>query len=132
MNGSRHRHEVKMRWFTFERRQLHAHCEGPFSLDPIRAPLPVRLRLLDSVLSDIARQPVPDIVVIGSWGRHDWGLSRMTASQAFSFPKFQTDYDESIHDQVTWTDPDGRARNATLPRITFTRAAAGPVTESTP
>lgn len=38
----------------------------------------------------------PDIVVIGSWGRHDWGMSRMTASQAFTFPKFQTDYEDLV------------------------------------
>src|SRR4051812_22626773 len=38
----------------------------------------------------------PDVVVIGSWGRHDWGLSRMTAAQAFSFPKFQTDYEDLV------------------------------------
>lgn len=38
----------------------------------------------------------PDIVVIGSWGRHDWGLSRQTAAQVFSFPKFQTDYEDLV------------------------------------
>jgi len=38
----------------------------------------------------------PDIVVIGSWGRHDWGLSRQTAAQVFSFPKFETDYEDMV------------------------------------
>jgi len=38
----------------------------------------------------------PDIVVIGSWGRHDWGKSAMTALAAFSVPAFQTGYEDII------------------------------------
>jgi hypothetical protein len=38
----------------------------------------------------------PDIVVIGSWGRHDWGLSAMTALKAFTIAKFQTDYETLV------------------------------------
>jgi hypothetical protein len=38
----------------------------------------------------------PDIVVIGSWGRHDWGLSAKTALPGFSFPKFQAGYEEIV------------------------------------
>jgi MYXO-CTERM domain-containing protein len=38
---------------------------------------------------------LPDIVVIGSWGRHDWGLS--TASTlVWNLPKFQQDYDNLV------------------------------------
>ena len=46
---------------------------------------------------------MPDIVIIGSWGRHDWGLSAKTALPAFmagdtatAFTKFQTDYDTLV------------------------------------
>jgi len=42
----------------------------------------------------------PDIVIIGSWGRHDWGMSAKTALAAFTagdtmttFTLFQTDYE---------------------------------------
>jgi hypothetical protein len=42
----------------------------------------------------------PDIVVIGSWGRHDWGMSAQTALAAFeagdtmtTYTLFQTDYE---------------------------------------
>ncbi|MGD0674895.1 MAG: hypothetical protein ABSC94_05715 [Polyangiaceae bacterium] len=42
----------------------------------------------------------PDIVIIGSWGRHDWGMSAQNALAAFKagdtttdFTLFQTDYD---------------------------------------
>ena len=38
----------------------------------------------------------PDVVIIGSWGRHDWGMSRLTAAQVFSFSKFQTDYEDLV------------------------------------
>jgi hypothetical protein len=42
----------------------------------------------------------PDIVIIGSWGRHDWGMSAQTALAAFeagdtmtTYTLFQTDYE---------------------------------------
>lgn len=38
----------------------------------------------------------PDIVVIGSWGRHDWGLSAMTALASFTIQKFQADYETLV------------------------------------
>jgi hypothetical protein len=45
----------------------------------------------------------PDIVIIGSWGRHDWGKSAQTALAAFeagdtmtTYTKFQTDYDTLV------------------------------------
>jgi hypothetical protein len=38
----------------------------------------------------------PDIVVVGSWGRHDWGLSAQNAFDVFTPEKFQTDYEALI------------------------------------
>jgi len=38
----------------------------------------------------------PDIVVIGSWGRHDWGMSAQNALKAFTIEKFQTDYEDLV------------------------------------
>jgi len=60
------------------------------------------------------------------------GLAELVTYLSLRDDTFETNYDETVHDQVTWTDSDGRARTATLPRITFTRAAASPVTGSTP
>jgi hypothetical protein len=40
---------------------------------------------------------LPDIVLIGPWGRHDWGKSAMTALAAFSVPAFQTGYEDIIN-----------------------------------
>jgi Protein of unknown function (DUF3375) len=61
-----------------------------------------------------------------------YGLAELVTYLSLRDDTFETVYDETVHDQVTWTDSDGRAKAATLPRITFTRAAASPVTGSTP
>jgi hypothetical protein len=37
-----------------------------------------------------------DVIVIGSWGRHDWGESAKTAATVFTTQKFQTDYDDLV------------------------------------
>jgi hypothetical protein len=59
------------------------------------------------------------------------GLAELVMYLSLRDDTFETDYDEAVRDQVTWTDPDGRARTATLPRITFTRATTNnPVTGS--
>lgn len=38
----------------------------------------------------------PDIVIIGPWGRHDWGKSAMTALPFFTVMAFQTGYEDII------------------------------------
>ena len=38
---------------------------------------------------------LPDIVVIGSWGRHDWGLSKASVT-TWNLAKFQQDYDDLV------------------------------------
>jgi hypothetical protein len=37
---------------------------------------------------------MPDIVIIGAFGRHDWGIQR--AINPFNLAKFQTDYDDLV------------------------------------
>lgn len=59
------------------------------------------------------------------------GLAELVTYLSLRDDTFETNYDEAVHDQVTWTDPDGRARTATLPRIIFARAVS-PVTGSAP
>lgn len=61
------------------------------------------------------------------------GLAELVTYLSLRDDTFETSYDETTRDRVSWTDPAGRARTATLPRITFTRiTAASPVTGSTP
>jgi hypothetical protein len=37
----------------------------------------------------------PDIVVIGSWGRHDWGMAK-ASTETWNLAKFETDYDDLV------------------------------------
>jgi len=39
---------------------------------------------------------LPDIVIIGSWGRHDWGLAKATTDQVFTLQGFQDGYDDLV------------------------------------
>jgi len=39
---------------------------------------------------------LPDIVIIGSWGRHDWGLAKATTDQVFTPQGFQDGYDDLV------------------------------------
>lgn len=52
------------------------------------------------------------------------GLAELVTYLSLHDDAFETDYDETVQDEVSWTDPDGRDRTATLPRVTFTRTAA--------
>ena len=38
---------------------------------------------------------LPDIVIIGSWGRHDWGLNK-AATEVFTLQGFQNGYDDLV------------------------------------
>jgi len=38
---------------------------------------------------------LPDVVIIGSWGRHDWGMLKATTA-TWSDAKFETDYDDLV------------------------------------
>ncbi len=39
---------------------------------------------------------LPDVVIIGSWGRHDWGLAKATTDQVFTLQGFQDGYDDLV------------------------------------
>ncbi len=58
------------------------------------------------------------------------GLAELVTYLSLRDDAFQTDYDETTQDQITWTDPDGCGRTVTLPRVTFTRAVDGAVAGS--
>lgn len=49
------------------------------------------------------------------------GLAELVTYLSLSDASFQVVFDESAHEHVRWSDPDGTERVATLPRITFTR-----------
>jgi flagellar motility protein MotE (MotC chaperone) len=49
------------------------------------------------------------------------GLAELVTYLALRDDAFAIVYDEDHHDQVTWSDADGRERTATLPRVTYAR-----------
>jgi hypothetical protein len=51
------------------------------------------------------------------------GLAELVTYLSLRDESFRVVYDEEHPEHVSWTDPDGRARTATLPRVTFTRSA---------
>jgi len=52
------------------------------------------------------------------------GVAELLAYLSLRDETFVIVYDDARTEQVSWTGPDGQDRTATLPRVTFTRAAA--------
>jgi hypothetical protein len=50
------------------------------------------------------------------------GLAELVTYLSLSDPSFRVVFDDQARDRVSWRDPDGRERAATLPRVTFARA----------
>jgi hypothetical protein len=50
------------------------------------------------------------------------GLAELVAYLSLRDESFQTVFDDGHREHVRWTDPDGRTRAVTMPRVTFTRA----------
>ena len=55
------------------------------------------------------------------------GLAELVTYLSLTDRAFKVVFDERIREHVRWDDPDGRARVAGMPRVSFTRTAAGPV-----
>jgi Protein of unknown function (DUF3375) len=53
------------------------------------------------------------------------GVAELVTYLSLRDDAFTVVYDETRTEQVSWTDPEGRGRTATLPRVTFTRARVG-------
>ena len=54
------------------------------------------------------------------------GLAELVTYLSLKDEAFAIAYDSRHTEQVSWTEPDGRARTATLPRVTFTRTGGTP------
>lgn len=53
------------------------------------------------------------------------GLAELVGYLCLDDPAFAVVFDDSAHERVTWTDPAGTRRVATIPRITFRDATGG-------
>jgi hypothetical protein len=56
------------------------------------------------------------------------GAAELVAYLSLRDDAFTIVYDDASSEQVSWTGSDGKRRTATLPRVTFTRSAATPLT----
>jgi len=53
------------------------------------------------------------------------GLAELVGYMSLDDDAFGVVFDEEAREQVSWHDPDGRERVATLPRVTYVRSAGG-------
>jgi Protein of unknown function (DUF3375) len=60
------------------------------------------------------------------------GLAELVTYLSLRDDAFETHYDDTAQDKVSWTDPDGRGKTVALPKVTFTRTADKDVTKSQP
>jgi hypothetical protein len=58
------------------------------------------------------------------------GLAELVTYLSLTDDTFRVVFDESVTEQVSWVDPGGKNRSATLPRVTFARAVTGRKTTS--
>jgi hypothetical protein len=49
------------------------------------------------------------------------GLAELVTYLSLRDDAFRVVFDDAHREQVSWGDPDGRSRQATLPRVTFAR-----------
>src|SRR5215472_12584005 len=54
------------------------------------------------------------------------GLAELVTYLSLKDESFEAVFDDSRSEQVRWTEPGGRERAATMPRVTFTRTGAAP------
>ena len=83
-------------------------------VDPARLSVGVRRLLQQRAqvgLADLlSRQPLTQ------------GLAELVTYLSLTDDTFRVVFDESVTEQVSWTDPEGNGRTAMLPRVTFARA----------
>lgn len=77
--------------------------------------------LRDAVRAALRRAPQVGLAELVSREPLTQGLAELVAYLSLRDESFHTVFDEERSEQVRWTDPGGRERAATMPRVTFTR-----------
>ena len=78
--------------------------------------------LRDAVRAALRRAPQVGLAELVSREPLTQGLAELVAYLSLRDESFHTVFDEERSEQVRWTEPGGRERAATMPRVTFTRA----------
>jgi hypothetical protein len=77
--------------------------------------------LRDAVRVALRRAPQVGLAELVSREPLRQGLAELVAYLSLRDEGFQAVFDDTRTEQVRWTEPDGRERAATMPRVTFTR-----------
>jgi hypothetical protein len=77
--------------------------------------------LRDAVRVALRREPQVSLAEIVGREPLRQGLAELVTYLSLKDEKFETVFDDGHSEQVCWTEPDGRERAATMPRVTFTR-----------
>jgi hypothetical protein len=77
--------------------------------------------LRDAVRTALRRAPQIGLADLVSREPLTQGLAELVAYLSLRDESFHTVFDEERSEQVRWTEPGGRERAATMPRVTFTR-----------
>jgi Protein of unknown function (DUF3375) len=77
--------------------------------------------LRDTVRGALRRAPQVCLAELVSREPLRQGLAELVAYLSLRDEGFQAVFDDTRTEQVRWTEPDGRERAATMPRVTFTR-----------
>jgi flagellar motility protein MotE (MotC chaperone) len=80
--------------------------------------------LRENVRSALRRVPQIGLAELITSAPLQYGLAELVTYLSLRDESFRTVYDDHHTEHVSWDDTDGRARTATLPRVTFTRAGA--------
>lgn len=86
---------------------------GQVHVDPARLSATVRRAL--------ASRPQVGLATLIGEQPLEQGLAELITYLSLSDPGFRVVFDESVRQQVTWQDEDGRLRSADLPGVTFSR-----------
>ena len=84
-------------------------------------------RLAQTVRQSLQRDPQVSLVRVLRARPLEQGLAELVTYLSLTDDLFQVVFDETVTDQVSWLDPDGATRVATVPGVTFRRTHARPV-----
>lgn len=84
-----------------------------------------RARLAASVRRALQQRPRVDLPDVVAASPLEHGLAELVGYLALTDEAFAVVFDEAVRERVGWTDGDGVARVAVLPRVTFVRGPTG-------
>ena len=80
--------------------------------------------LRDAVRTALRRSPQVGLADLVASAPLTQGLAELVAYLSLRDEGFRAVFDDRHTEQVRWTEPDGRERAATMPRVTFARTGA--------